>query len=147
MKKFLIFLLLIAVTTGCTKTPKEKANELVKNSYRYSFFGNVEKLDSVFGYKDAFSEDCAAYSMQWWIDSTFEASNGVLTKKQREDIKTNSDIIYKLSVEAATITLKNELSQKPKDFVGYSTTKITPKGKVTLYFDKGFYNVYGVKVK
>lgn len=147
MKKKIILLSLVAIMVGCSKTPKEKANELVKKSYRYSFFGNVDKLDSVFGYKEAFSNSCAAYSLNWWIDSTLEASNGNLSKDQREDITSESATAYNLSVNAANITLKNELSQKPKEFVGYSTTKNTSRGKVTLYFNKNLHNVYGVKGK
>lgn len=139
--------------TGCdNRTPVEKANELVsKSSVNLSHF---ETLDSVMGYKQAFSCRMAANNMQREIDAIewkHRTEKRLLNADERKRCLELSDEIYKLSIEAAKIEMKAGLEKKPKEFVGYASPMMADSLSndtiYTIYFDKDVTKIASVERK
>lgn len=115
----------------------EKANDLLKQRNLCS----VEKLDSVFEYKDVHSCMCAAHNLQWVADSMLlsHQRNGTQwSAKEKKDAIDYAYSVYNLKKESAKLTLKHDIAQDKKEFVGYSVliTDSLTGAIIKVYFDR-----------
>ena len=146
MRKIVIFAFFILLFTACEQSVVDKANVVISNSSTYKTIGTVDKVDSVFGYKDAYRIINIGREESWRIDSTLEANKNKISISQRDILLQRAKNAYNLKTMAIKINIKHELSGLKKDFVGFSATKVDQKCTYTLFFDKDLRKVLGVDV-
>lgn len=146
MRKIVIFTFFIILFTACEQTVVDKANVAISNSSTYKTIGTVDKIDSVFGYKDAYRMTNIGREESWRIDSTLEANNNKISITQRDGLLQRAKNAYDLKIMAIKINTKHELSGLKKDFVGFSATKVGKKCTYILFFDKDLSKVLGVDI-
>lgn len=141
--KIIIILLFVSLMlSGCQK-PVKKANDLIHESSRFSFIGNVSKVDSIFGYEDSYNTQCSALYAQWGIDSTLQISPKPLSDSLREDLLELSNMVYKLKLLSAKLEMQHGFERKEKTFVGYYADKDINMKTYRLYFDEDMKKILG----
>lgn len=144
MKKY-IFVFIQVILISCSIAPLDKANKLVEDSKEFMFFGNVERIDSIYGYEQPYNSLCAASMMEWNSYNKLSNNSSLMSDKLKEELSSNGNTIYSLRIDAANEELKLALSDEKKSFVGFYTTKETKQGIVTLYFDKTLKRIIGIE--
>ena len=151
MKTKLFFAALImsgVFVVGCSsdnRTPIEKANELLsRRSLPMAF-----TLDSVFDYADAYNVKLAGYNLQWHADSVLmyhQQTRTAFELKEKEEALQMAKTAYELKTQAALMTLKHDIAQDRKEFVGFSTTMAdsVSGSLMTIHFDKEVTNISAI---
>ena len=141
MKKLLLSIVLFTfLFSSCyvdKRPPVDKANELLKQRNLM----NTQQIDSVFDYKDSHSCLMAAYNLQWEADSILlfhQDNKTLLSEAERKEALELGQLVYNLKIRAAKNTLKQELADEEKEFVGFSVCMADSlTGSImTIYFNK-----------
>lgn len=146
MRKIVIFAFFIILFTACERSVVDKANVVISNSSTYKTIGTVDKIDSVFGYKDAYRIINLGREESWRIDSTLEANKNKISISQRDLLLQRAKNAYNLKTMAININVMHELSGLKKDFVGFRATKVDKKCTYILFFDKDLSKILGVDI-
>lgn len=157
MKKIITMLCLIALITGCSKSPQDKAIMLL-NAKSLSFGENIQ-LDSILGYPESFdliikaaiiSADADSLLKQRVISLTELKNKGMndemnsLALRTRDEITNMANSALGYKQRAATIDLVKTAHTDPKEFLGWKFITKTDSCTYTVYFDKGVSHILGI---
>lgn len=148
---FLSVLMISAFSFGCSSdsgSPVDKANKLLAQRNMMS----VQRLDSVFDYKDAHSCIMAAHNLQWKADSILDAhqaNHTLLTPEEKKEALGLGQTIYNLRVDAANKTLKHRLANDKKEFLGFSAfmADSVTGAMMNVFFDKDVTKIAAIERK
>ena len=157
MKRLVYFMLVGAFLFGCSnRTPEQKANELLSNFHLK--VGDVSKLDSIVGYKEAFEKRLKADSINLAIDSFVSELVKTLSALQIMGLEHKVDSLarsakssalamaqeaLRLNNDASSIEFNNGIDNKPKEFLGYRFVSRNDSCVYEIYFDTHVTQILG----
>lgn len=158
MKKFLLLLCLVALITGCSSSPINRANDLLNERTNLSF-GKIEKLDSVLDYPDSFDYTIKSINVSEEADTLLKNKISMLTELQnsgntdilqrsaeraREEVINLIKVAEQYSNKAALNTLKNKAKNSSKKFLGWKYVSKNDSCTYVVYFNNDVTKILGI---
>lgn len=157
IRKFIYLMFIGATLIGCTnETPEQKANKLLSDFPLE--VGAVSKLDSIYGYQEAFDMILKADSIYLAIDNFVSERVNTLSalRKLGQENKVDSlaratqstavamaQEALKLKNDANSIEFNNGIDGEPKNFLGYCYISRNDSCEYEIYFDTTVTRILG----
>ena len=158
MKRNLSMLCLVALITGCTSSPINRANDLLNERTNLSF-GKIEKLDSVLDYPDSFDYTIKSINVSEEADTLLKNKISMLTELQnsgntdilqqsaeraREEVINLIKVAEQYSNKAALNTMKNKAKNSSKEFLGWKYVSKNDSCTYVVYYNNDVTKILGI---
>ena len=147
MKQYIAIAFASILFAACSQSPINKANAIIANSATYKSIGEVERIDSIFGYKDAYGLLNMGRVELWKEDSILSAHHHKISSQLEDMILFRAGNANKLKKAATDLYVVHELAGHRKEFLGFcATKKISSRITYIVCFDKELTKIEGVEV-